>query len=105
MSNIRQLLLYYYRPFKINMMILSMACSVTTLYRSVFRTSEMYRPSDFSIEITSVRNVFMPHDYYVLAMALFFILYFIRNHGKLWCEDMPPSSDSKDLIEEQLPLD
>lgn len=82
-----------------------MACSVTTLYRSVFRTTEMYRPSDFSIERTSVRNLCMPHDYYVLALALCFKLYFTKNHGELWCEDMPPSSDSKDLIVEQLPLD
>lgn len=83
-------------------MILYMACIFPTLYRSGFKTAEINKSSfdEVVTEMTSIRKLLKAQNIVLIGMAL----YFTKNHSKPLSEDLPPSSHSKDLIEE-LPLD
>lgn len=83
-------------------MILYMACIFPTLYRSGFKTAEINKPSfdEFVIEMTSIGNLLKAQNIVLIGMAV----YCTKIHSKPSSEDLPPSSHSKDLIEE-LPLD
>lgn len=83
-------------------MILYMACIFPTLYRSGFKTAEINKSSfdKFVIEMTSIRDLLKAHNNVLIGMAV----YCTKIHSKPSSEDLPPSSPSKNLIEE-LPLD
>lgn len=69
--------------------------------RSGFKTAEINKPFDeFVIEMTSIRNLLKAQNNVLIGMAV----YCTKIHSKPSSEDLPPSSHSKDLIEE-LPLD